>query len=442
MMCPTIHKADELNQIDEQSNPCLYSIQRKVVLDNNLEILLPHAVELLACKIGDNILSVKFYNSIHHSLKIVLGVRVKPLDVYDWSTFRSHLKNILSSHMVVMFIPVAQSMRCETMSCRAAVLSNTFPPPVGIGASISAIGAERSGSLGAYFRLINPDNATETTVFLTASQTVVPNDNKETNTAIRSPCHKDIEALLLTENKCLTYVKEQLRSTQDKVDLGGSTEDQKWLVNRLSRIEEIAKKIQSLELASSHPRSVVIGNVLDTSTPGSTGTKGSKMHWTVVKDSQDKTTVKNKRPDMDRAWRLEPRSIRYDIKCDYWELGNLSYNQWICFHGATSGVRSGYTNGMRTFVNGTYEIEGLAADFPNMSDYYDEIPPTRILYSDKLNPLTEDGDSGASIWDEEGDLVGLLWGDDTSGAFMTSIDEMVEDVKRKTGMDLEPIQDE
>lgn len=107
---------------------------------------------------------------------------------------------------------------------------------------------------------------------------------------------------------------------------------------------------------------------------------------------------------MDRARREDPRSFRYIHKCDYWEQAKLDYNQWICYHGSTSGVRSGYTNGMRTFINGSYEIDGLAADFPIMSDYNNHyvefgfrIPPQHILYTGKLGPLARIGDSGSVV---------------------------------------------
>jgi hypothetical protein len=175
------------------------------------------------------------------------------------------------------------------------------------------------------------------------------------------------------------------------------------------------------------------------------------MDWALVGSTSNDTltNVKNERPDMDRAYREDPRSFPYMDKCDYWELAKLDYNQWICFHGSTSGVRSGYTNGMRTFINGTYEIEGLAADFPIMSDYnnHDDefgfrISSQRIMFAGKLARFSKLGDSGSVVWNEEGDIVGLLWGSGGSGAFMTSIDQVVEDVKCKTGVDLEPMREE
>jgi hypothetical protein len=155
------------------------------------------------------------------------------------------------------------------------------------------------------------------------------------------------------------------------------------------------------------------------------------MDWALVEYTSDETTtkVKNERTDMDRAPREDPRSFKYMDKCEYWELAKLDYNQWICYHGSTSGVRSGYTNGMRTYINGKYEIEGLAADFPIMSDYnnhYAEFgfrtPSQHIMYAGKLASFAKLGDSGSVVWNEEGDMVGLLWD--------------------QTGMALEPICEE
>ena len=64
------------------------------------------------------------------------------------------------------------------------------------------------------------------------------------------------------------------------------------------------------------------------------------------------------------------------------------------------------------------------------------------MFAGKLARFSKLGDSGSVVWNEEGDMVGLLWGSGGSGAFMTSIDQVVEDVKCKTGMDLEPMREE
>jgi hypothetical protein len=336
------------------------------------------------------------------------------------------------------------------MSYTAASSHKTFPPPLGIGSSIAALGADRPGSLGAYSRLVDREKAEENTVILTSSHGIAREGYRgETNIAIQSPSRKDIKALLTSEQDRLDIVSQQIERLRAREAVESSAGNKANLADKLIRIEEIPKKIQSIQAALDHPQTVTIGHVLHSSELASKGISESKMDWAIVECNQDKTRVKNDRPDMDRAPREDPRSFRYMDKCDYWELAKLDYNQWICFHGSTSGVRSGYTNGMRTFINGTYEIEGLALDFSIMSDYNNHyvefgfrIPSQRIMYAGKLASFAGLGDSGSVLWNEEGDMVGLLWGDGASGAFMTSIDEVVEDVKNKTGMDLEPIREE
>jgi hypothetical protein len=55
------------------------------------------------------------------------------------------------------------------------------------------------------------------------------------------------------------------------------------------------------------------------------------------------------------------------------------------------------------------------------------MPTGPIRYAGRLNPLAASMDSGSTVWDEEGDFVGLLWADQF-GVVVTSIDEIAEDI--------------
>lgn len=106
-MSSTPCKAEEINDFDEVPRPCLYSIQRDVVLENDLETLLSRAVELLEREIGRDLLSAGFYNSIHHPSKAVLGVSVNALAVYDWELLGARLHDTMSSfEFVIMVVSV------------------------------------------------------------------------------------------------------------------------------------------------------------------------------------------------------------------------------------------------------------------------------------------------------------------------------------------------
>jgi hypothetical protein len=96
------------------------------------------------------------------------------------------------------------------MSYEAAMFHNTFPPPLSIGSSIAAVGADQIGSFGAYFRLVYSGRTKETTVILTSCRAVANEEQHgETNIAIQSPSRKDIEALLPGEQSRLDLVNEQ-----------------------------------------------------------------------------------------------------------------------------------------------------------------------------------------------------------------------------------------
>jgi hypothetical protein len=441
-MSPTPCKIEEYIDDEQLYGPGLYSIQRAVVLDNNLEVLLALTVEVLHHELGDNLLSVGFYNSVLHSEKVVLGVRVKALSTHDWTTLEARLAAMLESEIVVMFILIAHKKVVPRGRCV------TVPETPGIGVSIAPVGAEHAGTLGAYFCLIDPKSTTETTVFLTSSQVVRGN----VDTAIQSPSRQDIECVLESYKSRLNHVTAELERAQEEKDFARTNAGKERLQRGPVRIMELTKEIEMIQAILKDPQDAIIGRVLHVSASGAKGTRESKMDWAIVKHTQD-TRIQNERPDMNRAPPPDPHIPGYEVKCDVWELKKLDYNQWICFRGCDYGVRSGYTNGMRTFIrnpsssevsgdeNGSYELEALAADFPKMSDYwppYFEMPTGPIRYAGRLHPLAASMDSGSTVWDEEGDFVGLLWADQF-GVVVTSIDEIAEDIKSMTGMDLMPI---
>jgi hypothetical protein len=443
-MNPTPCKIEEYIGDEQLYGPGLYSIPRNIVLNNNLEVLLPRTVELLHHELSDNLLSVGFYNSVLHPGKVILGTRVMALSTHDWTTLEARLADVLDSEIVIMFIPIAH----KKVVPRGRV---TVPETPGIGVSIAPVGAEHAGTLGAYFCLRDPKSTTETTVFLTSSQVVRGN----VDTAIQSPSRQDIECVLESYKIRLNHVTAELERAQDEKDFARTNAGKGWLQRGPVRIMEYTKEIEMIQAILKDPQDAIIGRVLHVSALGAKGTRESKMDWAIVKHTQD-TRIQNERPDMNRATAPDPRIPGYEVKCDVWELKKLDYNQWICFRGCDYGVRSGYTNGMRTFIrnpsssevsgdeNGSYELEALPADFPKMSDYwspYFEMSTGPILYAGRLNPLAASMDSGSTVWDEEGDLVGLLWADQF-GVVVTSIDEIAEDIKSRTGMDLEPVLEE
>jgi hypothetical protein len=428
-------------------------IHRKDVLENDLEIILPRAAALLDHELGDSLVSVGFCNSIHHPSKLVLGIRIKALAIHDWDLLKTLLQDELSSMIVVMFIPVTPAHSRQTKYSGCTWSHKTFPPPLDIGMSISAMGADRSGSFGAFFRLVSPEGTSDTAAFLTSSYAIVADIESSTNAitsqessqgysrgnaqtliAIQCPSRKDLALLMADAESSIDVVDTQIKCLQEKTDLDITEKEE--LVERSNQFGEIKRKRQDYQAALDCQGNATAGHVLHASTPGSRGTRGSKMDWALIAQTQNRTKVKEQRPEMSSAPSSDPRGVGYKYNLSRWRLEKLQFNQWICIHGATSGVREDYTNGMRTYVNGCYEIKGLAADLRDPKELVDV--PLNIMYAGRLMSLSLPGDSGSAVWSEEGNMVGLLWGDTEAGAFMTSMDEVVTDIRNKTGLDLEP----
>ncbi|KAH0287850.1 hypothetical protein M436DRAFT_81508 [Aureobasidium namibiae CBS 147.97] len=445
------------------AGPCLYSIERQVVVQKNLEDHLTQAVRILKNNVDDDLLTAGFYNSIFHKDKSVLGIRVKALAKRDWSKVYNELTMALPSSVSIMILPTK-----DTEAAAHTGFLSTFPRPPHVGSSIAAVGADQSGTLGAYFRLVNPKDKRERTVFLTNSHVIEPTDkvladliakkgyqrgaaHGTISVSIQAPSHQDLTASLESFKSRLGELESQLERAQFKGEFERTVKDESHLDKNPAKIESRKETIKGLEATLARPQDAIIGHVLQASTLGLKGKRGSKMDWALVEYTQDETKIKNERPDLDRAPKSDPRLDEYEERSEVWELKKLEFNQWICFKGRTSGVRTGYTNGCRTFVRAasrlnikkpideSYELEGLAGDIPEEAEL--RAFPDISVFVNRLGPLTQGGDSGAVIWDVEGDIVGLTWGMAANqfGAIMTSIDEVVEDIKDKTGMDLEPI---
>ena len=89
--------------------PCLSVIRREVVLEKNLEVLLPVVTSMINSRIDRDLVTMGFYSSVFHGLKVVLSVSVKALAMHDWVELRARLADVLPSEVVVMFITLTEA---------------------------------------------------------------------------------------------------------------------------------------------------------------------------------------------------------------------------------------------------------------------------------------------------------------------------------------------
>jgi hypothetical protein len=227
---------------------------------------------------------------IHHPSKIVLGICIEALAIHDWDSLRTSSQDDLSSMIGVMFIAVTPANSRQTKSSDYTWSHKTFPPPLGIGMSIATMGADRSGSFGAFVRLVSPEGTTDTTAFITRSYAIavdvhnsidsIPSQeysrgNEETDIAIQCPSRNDLELLLPDAESCLDAVNAQIKCLQEKGDLDISEKEE--LVERLEKLEEIKRKRQDFQVALDYPENAIAGHILHISTSESQGTRGKKM---------------------------------------------------------------------------------------------------------------------------------------------------------------------
>lgn len=89
-------------------------IKREIVLENNLELLLPRVTEVVSRRIGRDLVIMGFYSSMFHRSKVVWSVSVKALATHDWVQLRARLAGGLPSEVVIMFVTVSEAQGANT----------------------------------------------------------------------------------------------------------------------------------------------------------------------------------------------------------------------------------------------------------------------------------------------------------------------------------------
>jgi hypothetical protein len=98
-----------LDQVQQHliSGPGIYCVQRKVIVEHNLEQHLWRACTLYSGNIGRHFVTAGLYSSVFYRERVVLAIYVKALTTHDWVALRARLEDGLP---VVMFntLTVAQ----------------------------------------------------------------------------------------------------------------------------------------------------------------------------------------------------------------------------------------------------------------------------------------------------------------------------------------------
>ncbi len=115
------------------------------------------------------------------------------------------------------------------------------------------------------------------------------------------------------------------------------------------------------------------------------------------------------------------------------------YKSGIFFKiGRSTGITTGEYHGIKSL---------LRTEMP--SNHLEEKPPPRItnehvIISNKDEPFSEDGDSGAWVLNRHGDLVGMIWGAandrEQKYCYFTPIAVLKKDIEEQTGMEVELVQ--
>jgi hypothetical protein len=86
--------------------PGIYCVQRKTIVENNLEEHLLRAYSLFNEEFDKTFLTAGLYNSVFHKGRVVLAISVKALATHDCVSMKAKLEEELPSIIFVIFIPV------------------------------------------------------------------------------------------------------------------------------------------------------------------------------------------------------------------------------------------------------------------------------------------------------------------------------------------------
>ena len=156
--------------------------------------------------------------------------------------------------------------------------------------------------------------------------------------------------------------------------------------------------------------------------------EGRRMDWLLV---ESPATFRSNKPSPPSAFinaiefpSSDELSYKLSVDSAMSKFGVLKLSSWVAKNGRSTGVTSGWVHTVGRDVNWENGMVTIEAEIKgNYRDFADHC------------------DSGSFIHDEEGDLVGMLIGqdfynNDFNSGFVSRIQDIIRDVKERTGGDL------
>ena len=259
-------------------------------------------------------------------------------------------------------------------------------------------------------------------------------DQEPAKVFVEYPSSQD---LLATHNEYSSRLKdaeEREARSMMKIEMG---EDTPRVMRSLAKAQEDVKQCQAvLSLCESRKANPVIGRVLASSGIKTTNT-AMRLDWALVRIGPEFFSRNQPPPresiDLDR----NPGNNQYEVAgVDFADrFGDVIADEWVIKRGRTTEITCGKLNGVPIHIQWT--------------DSGDQTREWAVVSTLKKRDGTEEpdvftrqGDGGAMVFNEEGELVGMLSGFHCGGKILgsglvTPIRDIIADVKAMTLGDLQ-----
>ena len=260
-------------------------------------------------------------------------------------------------------------------------------------------------------------------------------DQEPAKVLVEYPSSQD---LLATQNEYSSQLKDAKEGEAHSIMRIEMGEDTPRAIRSLTQTREEIQHCQTiLDLCESRKENPVIGRVLVSSGIKTTSTT-MRLDWALVRTGPEFFSRNQPPPrksiDLDR----NPGNNQYEVtEFDFADrFGDVVANEWVMKRGRTTEITCGKVNGVPVNTKWT-------------DDEIDDTREWTVISTLKKRDGTEEdevfarqGDSGAMVFNKEGELVGMISGFHRGGKFfgaglITPIREIIADVKATTSGELQ-----
>lgn len=363
-----------------------------------------------------------------------LVVFIRPFSVQNWNQLGKKLSGIFANQQwKTEFVPGGVSITPGISFARHP----GFGAP-DMGSSIGEKGKPGGGTLGGFVSLKRKDETM--TGLITNHQVVIPfspkskasidlinefgygsNQTASMRTTMQCPAKLDFEATRKElSDEVIPEIKQSIKYTKDKINrFNMKSQDVPDTLSRLLKVQEDDLGIYKKQLAKLKRLPIDLGNVV-ISSGNALPPSMALLDWAIVQVPSSKVPQPppNKLPSTDEVARSGKSARDYGVMGQPYRpmasgeyvggFSKIEKGSWYFKIGRTTGITTGICHGIEVDVGRQGEVR---YDHSGKKVILGKYTTRELVIMSSTGTFSEPGDSGSFVFDNLGDVAGLLYGE-------------------------------